>query len=119
MNTIDEIADTVHACAVEHGFHPKEQPIEVFIANQCNNLHAEISELWDAFRAGEADHLCDKASKMLGLQLRPLTKAEEELADIIIRALDVSRRLRIDIYTAILTKHAFNKTRPFRHGKLN
>ena len=44
---------------------------------------------------------------------------EEELADIVIRALDVSRRLGIDIMRAIGAKHAYNVTRPFRHGKMN
>ena len=51
--------------------------------------------------------------------LDPLSCAEEELADIVIRVLDVSRRLGIDIMRAIAVKHTYNVTRPFRHGKRN
>lgn len=118
MKTLNEIADAVHLNAVEKGFHPKE-PIEVFLANQTNNLHAEVSELWDAHRAGNFNSYCDKAQKMIFLGLKPLTCAEEEYADIIIRALDQCRRLKIDIQQAVEVKHAYNKTRPFKHGKLN
>lgn len=119
METIDQIADQVHANAIEHGFHDFKEPIESFIANQCNNIHAEVSELWDAFRAGKEFEPCDKAEKMQKLGLMSLTCAEEELADIIIRALDVSRRLDIDIAEAIKAKHEYNKTREFKHGKKN
>lgn len=46
----------------------------------------------------------------------PLTCAEEELADVIIRALDTAGTLRIDIDRAVRIKHAYNETRPHRHG---
>lgn len=45
-----------------------------------------------------------------------LTCAEEELADIIIRAMDTAKRLGVNIGRAIAVKHAFNATRPHRHG---
>ena len=110
METINEIADAVHANARAHGFHPPESEIQ-FMANQCNNLHCEISELWEAWRAGKDSEMCDKDIN--------LTCTEEELADLIIRALDISRRLNIDILNAINVKHKYNLTRPFLHGKLN
>ena len=119
MKTLNEIADAVHANARMKGFHPLDESNEVFLANQCNNMHAEITELWDAYRAGNFGGLCDKADKMRDLGLVPLTCAEEELADIIIRALDVSRHFGIDILMAISSKHAYNLTRPHKHGKKN
>lgn len=124
MNTLNEIADAVHLNAISKGFHPEEQSLHTFMANQCNNIHAEVTELWDSWRAGTQNKLCDKAEAMLGLSITDengdgLTQQEEELADIIIRALDVSRRLKIDIQRAIELKHAYNITRPFKHGKLN
>jgi NTP pyrophosphatase (non-canonical NTP hydrolase) len=116
---IDEIATAVHACAVLHGFHPTDEPLSHYVANQCNNLHAEVSELWDAFRSGTENDFCDKASKMIALGLPALTCQEEELADLIIRALDISCHLNIDILRAIQAKHEYNLTRPYKHGKKN
>jgi NTP pyrophosphatase (non-canonical NTP hydrolase) len=119
MTTLNEIADVVHENAKAHGFHDPNEHIDLFIANQSNNLHEEVSELWSAHRAGISDDLCDKADKMVALGLQPLTNREEEYADIIIRALDQCRRLGVDIQRAIEVKHAYNKTRPFKHGKRN
>lgn len=110
--TINKIAELVHANAKAKGFHPDTETVRQFMANQCNNLHGEVSELWEAWRAGKENDLCDKAST-------GLTCTEEELADIIIRCLDLSRRLKIDIQNAIEMKHQYNLSRPYKHGKLN
>lgn len=40
-----------------------------------------------------------------------------ELADAVIRIFDLSGALGIDLQSLIETKHAFNATRPIRHGK--
>ena len=111
INALNLIAEEVHENAKSKGFHPIDEPIEVFVANQCNNMHGEIQELWDAWRKGCQDMNCDKPVL--------LSCSEEELADIIIRALDVSERLGIDIGQAIDVKHEYNKTRPHKHGKKN
>lgn len=42
---------------------------------------------------------------------------ESEIADIIIRTLDLSGYLAIDIGMAVVDKAEKNKTRPFRHNK--
>lgn len=116
MKTLNEIADAVHANAVEKGFHDFAESHDRFIDSQTNNLHDEVSELHEAWRNGKFFQPCDKAPLMERMALKPLNCAEEEYADIIIRALDQCRRLNIDIQTAIEVKHAFNKTRPHRHG---
>ncbi len=115
--TIDVIADAVHKNAVAHGFHPKGQSDDDFINYQLNNLHDEISELHEAWRSGKFSGFCDKSDKMLALNLPPLTCAEEEYADIIIRVLDQCRHLHINISRAIAIKHLFNLTREFKHGR--
>jgi NTP pyrophosphatase (non-canonical NTP hydrolase) len=111
ITDIDELANAVHDNAVRHGFHPDTELVQTFVANQCNNLHGEVTELWDAWRAGKQDEQCDKD---IGL-----TCTEEELADLVIRALDLSRRLSVDIVYVVNVKHEYNKTRPLKHGKLN
>lgn len=41
----------------------------------------------------------------------------EELADIIIRLLDITGTMHIDIEAAITTKMIVNRQRPYKHGK--
>ena len=117
MITLNEIADEVHANAKNKGFHNDGLTRWEFVSRHCNLLHEEVSELFGAVRTGTLDEPCDKAAKMAEMGLKPLSCAEEELADIIIRCLDQCRRLGIDIQTAIETKHRYNCSRPFMHGK--
>lgn len=103
---LDQWADTVWHTAVEHGFH--DDGMNDDIPTLCANLHGEVSELWEAYRNGDIDEQCDKPI--------PLTCAEEELADIIIRALDCAKQKGINIGRAVRIKHEYNVGRPFRHG---
>lgn len=118
MTTLNEIADAVHANAIDKGFHDMSPAFDRdhFIDSQTNNLHDEVSELHEAWRRGDFDKWCDKFKAMSNMGFTPLTCAEEEYADILIRVLDQCARLDIDIQRAIETKHEYNKTRPHRHG---
>ncbi|MBR3996408.1 MAG: hypothetical protein IKI97_14170, partial [Clostridia bacterium] len=40
-----------------------------------------------------------------------------ELADAVIRCFDMADYYGIDLEAAIMEKHAFNLTRPYKHGK--
>jgi NTP pyrophosphatase (non-canonical NTP hydrolase) len=53
---------------------------------------------------------------MRSLGLPALTSAEEELADIIIRTLDTAASMNINIAKALAVKHAYNVSRPYKHG---
>jgi NTP pyrophosphatase (non-canonical NTP hydrolase) len=114
---INSIADAVHENAKNKGFHDPSESDDLFIIKHTNLLHEEVSELFSAHRSGKFNAPCDKAGKMVELGLKPLTCAEEEYADVIIRALDQCRRLGIDILEAIQVKHTYNTTRPHLHGK--
>jgi NTP pyrophosphatase (non-canonical NTP hydrolase) len=80
------------------------------------NLHGETSELWEAFRDGKLHEPCDKAAKLEAAGLPVLSCAEEEIADVIIRALDTAEGLGIDVAKAVFVKMAYNATRPALHG---
>jgi len=116
MKTLNEISKMVHELAIEKGWYDKKETDDEFVERTCNNLHDEVSELHTAWRENNLHNLCDKAQKMVEEGMNPLTYCEEELADIIIRAMDSAERLGVDIENAVLTKHRFNKTRPIRHG---
>jgi len=104
--TLNEGASEVWKIADDHGFH--DENVNTAPPMWCANLHGEVSELWEAYRKGNLNEPCDKQI--------PLTCAEEELADIIIRAMDNAVQLGINIEHAVEVKSAYNKTRAFRHG---
>ncbi len=86
--------------------------VAVFVANQ----HGEVSEAWEANRKSALELECDKAAKMAALGLPRLSNAAEEIADVIIRALDMAEFLGVDPAEAVAVKMAFNTSRPFKHG---
>jgi len=87
-------------------------------------IHSEVSEALECYRNGEmlemvdtgdakphrldADGKCVSAGKPVGLP--------SELADIVIRVMDLAEALGIDLEGAIERKHAYNVTRPHKHG---
>lgn len=100
--------------AKNKGFHNKtEKPV---LANYLMNLHGEISELWEAYRASKLDEPCDKSIKMKELGILPLSSFEEELADIFIRTCDTAEAFGINLEKAVLAKMQFNRSRPHRNG---
>ena len=54
--------------------------------------------------------------KMIEMFSETLTCAEEELADVLIRVLDTSAVLKIDVERAVRIKMLYNRSRSTRHG---
>jgi NTP pyrophosphatase (non-canonical NTP hydrolase) len=104
---LNRIATHVYDVAAKSGFHESDERPGRF-AEFIANIHGEVSELWEAYRRGKLDENCDKPIK--------LTCLEEELADIIIRALDTARTHNVDIAHAVMTKSEYNETRSYKHG---
>jgi|SRR5690554_806715 len=71
-------------------------------------IHAEASEAVEAVRRGEPVIWRDESGKPEGLAI--------ELADIVIRVMDLCGGLGIELEEAIAEKIEFNATRPERHG---
>lgn len=108
ISALNDMAAIVHENAVAHGFHDFNETEGQFLTRAVANLHGEVSELWEAYRGNKLHASCDK--------LDTLTCAQEELADVIIRTLDMAQRLKINIGAAVVAKHNYNKNRPYRHG---
>ena len=102
--TIKEWAEKIHENAVNHGFWENEKSFAEIVA-LC---HSELSEALEEDRAGKP---------MIYMQDgKPEGKAVE-MADCIIRILDWMGKENIDAGDVIATKHAYNETRPYKHGK--
>ena len=78
-------------------------------------IHSELSEALEAIR----DSYFDES----GIMSSPYDKhlpnhlsIAIELADVIIRTLDLVAALGLDIGESLLAKHEYNKTREHRHG---
>ena len=72
-------------------------------------LMLQTSELGEALEAHRKDLNDDHIPHRKGLEV--------ELADCVIRIMDASAGLGLDVGTAILEKLAYNRSRPHKHGK--
>ena len=104
MTYLDEMADHLHQVATEKGFWP-EKVDDIFITKQLMMVVSEAVEVMEAIRK-------DKGRQ----------EVADEMADIVIRTLDLYAGLVENGYTdisldkALDNKVSFNKERPERHG---
>lgn len=103
---IDEMAFQIHNNAIDKGFWEPNNGT-IFYLKQIAMIHSECSEVLEAIRKEKGDG-----------------QVVEELADIIIRTLDLWAGLVRDSYTkesiakVLVAKTQFNQTRPKMHGVL-
>lgn len=114
--TISEMQQMVHALSVEKGwwdgvepYTGHYQPTVDQVGMRIALIHSEGSEALEDVRTGDMVTVQD-------IETGKLSGFPTELADIVIRAMDLAGGMGIDLEAEIRRKHAFNKTRPYRHG---
>lgn len=103
---LDDLAMELHKVAVTKGFWPEAEDVDdIFIAKQCMMIVSEVTETMEAIRKDKGEE--------------EITK---EVADILIRTLDLYAGMVEAGYTKMSLDYAFdektqfNKTRPEKHG---
>lgn len=103
MKAFRALQAEVHANAVEKGFWEDGRS-----DGECIALgHSEFSEALEALRRGNPPD--DKVPEFSG--------AEAELADVVIRVMDMAEARGWDVAGAVVAKAEYNKTRGYKHGK--
>lgn len=96
-----------HALATEKGFYD-ERPLN--FGDQISLMHCELSEVFEEYRKG-------KGPKEVYIENGKPEGIPIEFADVVLRVMQWTHELGIDLESAMCQKHVYNMTRERLHGK--
>lgn len=109
---INKLVKEVHINAKEHGWWEKERSFGELIA-LC---HSELSEALEEHRKGMEPNETYLSVYADNIDLSKPEGIPSELADTVIRIMDMCGYYGIDLEAAIKEKMEYNRTRPYKHG---
>lgn len=111
---LNELSAQINQFTIRAGFDNNDVPLRIVL------IHSEVSELFDTFRKDEY------AEKMIQIEsdkffkeeyeVRIKDSFEDELADCMIRLLDLAAKRNINIEYHIQQKMRYNENRGFKYG---
>lgn len=104
--TISQLQEYIRDWAIRKGW-LTETPRNP--AEQLMLIVTELAEACEAFRMGNPP--CERPG------MEQYSHAAEELADVVIRCLQMAGEHNIPLADVVMAKMAFNETRPVKHGK--
>lgn len=126
-NKLNALRNAIHKNAINKGFYEinDEQPI-INIPERLMLIVSELGEALEAYRKNHYSNYMDYFDSegvitgrfnKYAFESYIKDSFEDELADSIIRILDLCGHLNIDIQQHIELKMKYNETRPYKHGK--
>lgn len=124
---INEIAKEIHQNNVEKGFWDDKETKNV--GEVLMLCVSELSEALEAHRNGKRANLeafnrdivfaslDDEQAMVESFKKNVKDSFEDEIADTMIRLMDISQGFDFDLEKHIQLKLAYNKTRPYKHNK--
>jgi NTP pyrophosphatase (non-canonical NTP hydrolase) len=104
MKSLHAMAVEVRELNTDKGWWPNDNSFGDYVAL----LHSEVSEALEAFRTWRLAPTAIMGGKLEGVGC--------ELADVLIRLVDMANAYGIDLEAEYNRKMAYNRTRAYRHG---
>jgi len=131
---LNELSEKIHANAVAHGFYDDKK---VNIPEKLMLIVSELGEAMEAYRNEKHSNIMmfnarrnykENSSDVARAYDQDIWDSdfeetikdgmEDELADTIIRLLDLCGHMKINIDTHLQLKMEYNESRPYKHGKI-
>ena len=113
MPSLNEWSKDVHQLARDKGWYDNDDGNRN-IPEMLALIHSEISEALEEYRTGDPMNEILYETKPLGPN-KPIGFGIE-IADAVIRIMDLCEYVGIDLEETVRIKHEFNKSRRHRHG---
>ena len=110
---LNDLRDKAFETAEKHGFHENWDFVKA--------LMLTVGELSEAMEADRKDNWCPLTAMLMTPEAVDYKNVkgtvEEEIADAIIRLLDIAGVYSIDLDWHVKAKMTYNETREYKHGK--
>lgn len=118
---INKLSEEIHLTNIEKGFYESEKNIGEMLAL----VHSEVSEALEADRKDRyvthdiTEINMEENDEKFNWLFKEFVKDsfEDELADVMIRIMDLAKHKEVDLEEHIKSKMRFNSLREYKHGK--
>lgn len=116
-SVINTLCHEAHNIAVEHGFYEEQVDLEEYLASKDEpDKHALATTNFTLAQLAKV--ACEVGEAVDAIQRGEYLQLHEELADVVIRVMDLAGYLEFRLGDCIMLKMEKNRKRPWKHGKL-